>query len=80
MLPLTHAHKAEPTRHTVLLYLRQPGAPVTVSPPSDTEVRSGSGGTGGLGRRRRLGSRRPHPGAGDVRINLGLVESDPEQW
>ncbi len=32
---------------TVLRHLRQPGAPVTVSTPSGTEVRSGQGGTGG---------------------------------
>jgi hypothetical protein len=32
---------------TVLRHLRQPGAPVTVSAPSGTEVRSGPGGTGG---------------------------------
>ena len=51
----------------------QPGAPVTVSPPSGTEVRSGPGGTGGVGRGRRLRCRRPRPGAGDVRINPGLA-------
>ena len=36
---------------TVLQYLRvwQPGAPVTISPPSGSEVRSGPGGPGGLG-------------------------------
>ena len=48
-------------------------------PPSGTEVRSGPGGPGGVGRRRRLGSRRPRPGAGDVGVNPGLVVLDPEQ-
>jgi len=48
-------------------------------PPSGTEVRSGPGGPGGMGRRRRLGSRRPRPGAGDVGINPGLGELDPKQ-
>ena len=31
-------------------------------PPSDTEVWTGPGGPGGIGRRRRLRSRRPRPG------------------
>ena len=48
-------------------------------PPSGTEVRSGPGGPGGMGRRRRLGSRRPRPGAGDVGVNPGLGVLDPEQ-
>ena len=48
-------------------------------PPSGTEVRSGPGGPGGVGRRRRLGSRRPRPGAGDVCVNPGLGVLDPEQ-
>ena len=32
-----------------------------------------------MGRRRRLGSRRPRPGAGDVGVNPGLGVLDPEQ-
>jgi hypothetical protein len=47
-------------------------------PPSGNEVRSGPGGPGGMGRRRRLGSRRPRPGAGDVDINPGLGVLDPD--
>jgi hypothetical protein len=48
-------------------------------PPSGTEVRSGPGGPGGMGRRRRLGSRRPRPGAGDVGVNPGLGALDQGQ-
>ena len=32
-----------------------------------------------MGRRHRLRSRRPRPGAGDVGINPGLGELDPKQ-
>ncbi len=67
------------TRRTVLRYLRQPGAPVTISSPSGTDVLGGPGGPGGMGRRRRLGSGRPRPGAGDVGVNPGLGVLDPEQ-
>ena len=83
---LTHIKHIEQNRlgtlGTVLRHLRQPGAPVTVSPPSGTEVRSGPGGTGGVGRGRRLECRRPCPGAGDsdVRINPGLAVPIQWQW
>ena len=73
---LTHTKYIEQNRlGTVFRYLWQPGAPVTVSPPSGTEVRSAPGGTGYVGWRRRLGSRRPRPGAGDARINPGLAQA-----
>ncbi len=75
----THIKHIEQNRLGIVLrHLRQPGAPVTVSPPSGTEARSGPGGTGGVGRGRRLQCRRPRPGAGDVRINPGLAV--PIQW
>jgi hypothetical protein len=78
---LRHIKHTEQNRlGTVLRHLRQPGAPVTVSPPSGTEVRSGPGGTGGVGRGRRLQCRRPRPGAGDVRINPGLAFPTQWQW
>ncbi len=66
--------------HTVLRYLRSSdtsGSPALPrsSAPSRTEIRSGPGGTGGVGRRRRLGSLWPRPDTGDVGINPGLAAS-----
>ena len=79
---------AAPQHARVIRTLSAHGPPISPAarrsrdrqPPSGTEVRSGPGGPGGIGRRRRLGSSsRPRPGAGDVGINLGLGELDPRQ-
>ncbi len=75
--PRTCTRDQNTPRHTVLRYLRQPGAPVTISP--HRVLRYEAGRMDRVAWAGRLGSRRPSPGAGDVGINPGLGELDPKQ-
>ena len=68
---LQHAH--------VIRTLSVHGPPISPAALRSRDHQPPSGGPGGVGRRRRLGSRRPRPGAGDVGVNPGLGVHDPEQ-